>query len=51
MDQNEIDRIALGILDSSPAESKSATPPASGQPEAGGKTEMIDQLDKVTQVT
>ena len=51
MDQNEIDRMAQGIVDSSTTESKPAAAPSvteRAEPEA--KTEMIDQLDKVTQV-
>ena len=48
MDQNEIDRMAQGILGCPAAQNP---PSATAQPEEQGKTEMIDQLDKVTQVT
>jgi hypothetical protein len=50
MDQNEIDRIAQGIVGSSTTESKPAAPAVTEQAEPEAKTEMIDQLDKVTQV-
>lgn len=50
MDQNEIDLIAQGILGSSPAESKPAALSPNDQAEPEARTEMIDQLDKVTQV-
>ncbi len=50
MDQNEIDRIAQGIVDSSTTESKPTAPSATERAEPEAKTEMIDQLDKVTQV-
>jgi SPX domain protein involved in polyphosphate accumulation len=50
MDQNEIDRIAQGIADGATFESKPASAPATQQAESEPKTEMIEQLDKVTQV-
>ena len=50
MDQNEIDRIAQGIADCSTPESKPAAALATQEAEPEAKTEMIEQLDKVTQV-
>lgn len=50
MDQNEIDRTAQGIVDNSTTKSEPVAPSVSEQAEPGPKTEMIDQLDKVTQV-
>jgi hypothetical protein len=50
MDQNEIDRIAQGIAGISTTESKTAEQTTTEQAEPQAKTEMIDQLDKVTQV-
>jgi hypothetical protein len=51
MDQNDIDRMAQGILGLASSQA-APKPSATSEPtEAAGKTEMIEQLDRVTQVT
>jgi hypothetical protein len=50
MDPNEIDLMAQGIIESPTTESKPAFPSVTERAEPEAKTEMIDQLDKVTQV-
>lgn len=51
MEQNEFDRMAQGILDQGSSQGAPVRQLASEPTEAAGKTEMIEQLDKVTQVT